>query len=140
MQLVKSNEARKFIKEGKSLVKSASRDLQHSKSQLGKQFQELYPELASAVREFAGRAAQQTRHFASATSQELGVVGTRAVKYMDSNVLKFGVLYVAYRWIAGHPEVSDVAEKVKRHVEQRPVESAIIAAGAGYLIGRLLRW
>jgi ElaB/YqjD/DUF883 family membrane-anchored ribosome-binding protein len=144
MYLVKSNtlpkSARKIIKEGKSLAQSASRELQQSGSSLGKQVAELYPEVAATLREIAGRTAEQARTLIGTTGRELGVVGTRAVRYMDSNVVKIGVLYAFYRWLSGHQEVIDATEKVKEQIRQRPVESAVIAAGIGYLVGRLLRW
>ena len=145
MYLVKSNDlpksARQLQKEGKKRIKSARRNLTQSGRRLSDQFQEWYPEIISNLRDFSSRAADQTRQLAGIAGRELGAVGGRAIRYTDTSVVKLGALYALFKWLqSSYPEVNEATEKVKRHIEEKPVESALIAAGVGYLIGRLLRW
>jgi len=58
----------------------------------------------------------------------------------ESRLLKVGFIYMVYRLFISDPHVAQATRKAREHINQQPVESAIIALGVGYVIGKMVRW
>ena len=112
-----------------------------------KQLRKAYPALVENVGDVAYKTLQQSKqglktaghqvaHTAAQTAHSVG----RGVHTVESKLLKVGFIYMIYRLVVSDEQVVKVANKVKAHIHQKPIKSAAIALGAGYVIGKIVRW
>jgi ElaB/YqjD/DUF883 family membrane-anchored ribosome-binding protein len=101
-----------------------------------------YPAVVEKARDMAQQTAGQSRAALRGAGSQMGkaahVVGT-TLEHTERRLMKMGMVFVAYKWFAGDSAIKKVTDDVKKHVNENPVQSVVIALGAGYVLGKLFR-
>ena len=127
----------------KAWLEKANRQASKKARDVAKQVRKAYPQYAAQARDTAEKALQRGRSLAASAQQELYNATHRTqgkLRCMETGMIRVGLSYLFFKWL-NSPDASarTKAQKVQSHIRRKPVESALIALGTGYLLGKLLR-
>jgi ElaB/YqjD/DUF883 family membrane-anchored ribosome-binding protein len=127
----------------KDLLNSAAGEFYKTATRYGKKVEKNYPIVLSNVRDTASDAAKYSRASLISAGETLGSAAEQAgdaIRAVEKSVLRIGLVYAVYKlFIADDKKVYEATQKVKTIIREKPVQSAAIALGAGYLVGKLFR-
>jgi len=111
--------------------------------QLVDEFQKSYPALVHDARELSHNAsirAKKAYKIAGDRASHAAEVVGKQLHRTERKLIKVGVIYAIYRLFTQDNEIASArAAELKEHIHENPVQSAVIALGAGYILGKLFR-
>ena len=127
----------------KSYLKPAAKEAYATGYKRTKQLRQAYPAFADSVSDAAYRTIKQSKQALKTAGNQVahsaGSVG-RQVHCLETSLIKVGFIYMIYRLFISDDHVAKATHKVKARINEKPVESALIALGVGYVIGKIVRW
>ena len=131
----------------KDYLRPAAREAYNHGTRTADHLRSAYPAIAESVSEAALHAIKQSQsalksagtQVATTAGDTFSIIGRR-VYGLETSLLKISFIYAAYKLFASEAQVVAAAERVKARVHRKPVESAFIALGAGYLLGKIIRF
>lgn len=109
---------------------------------LVKGFQKYYPAVSTDLRKGAGRMFAPARSAVDISAKEMqsfACVLRKGLYRTELGLITVGAGYLMFKgFFHSHKGEPSPAEKIQTHIEEKPVKSALIAVGVGFLVSRIL--
>ena len=128
--------------QGAHMTDNTAHTLRRAKKQATEYAHEAYPRLVRNVKHAAQDTGKQMQQLAGKTEHNMAIAAgclANGPRQGGSCLIKIGIGLGIIKLLSADKQRSEAAAKVRGYIEEKPVESAILALGAGYVLGKLLR-
>ena len=126
----------------KAYINPAAKEAYALGAKTTRQLQTAYPAIAHDVSDAAYKTVKQSKQALKLVSNRASDLASNvgsAARSAEKNLLKVGFIYMIYRLFITDDHVVKAANTLKANITRKPVESAAIALGIGYVLGKIIR-
>ncbi len=101
-----------------------------------------YPVVQETAKNLAYSSADQSKAALQYTGRQLATAAHTVghqVRVTQRRALKLGIIYMIYKYFSKDEAVEKVVKDVEQHINNNPIQSAVIALGTGYLLAKIIR-
>ena len=124
-------------------INSSAKKAYNKGAEISGYVQKQYPAIIYQGRNLTRNAAQQSKYALETTVKRAGSIACAVgnqLRHSEKSLLMLGFIYAVYKLIVADDEkVTQATKKLKAKINEKPVQSAIIALGAGFLLSRFFK-